>query len=65
MLTGYCGQMIILCEAAALLGLSEQTVKNLATSSGKRLRKIVEEYYTGKTPPTLLIIALIVLDKFR
>lgn len=52
-------------EAAELLGLSEQTVKNLATSSGKRLRKIVEEYYTGKTPPTLLIIALIVLDKFR
>jgi RNA polymerase sigma factor (sigma-70 family) len=52
-------------EAAAILGLSEQTVKNLATSSGKRLRKIVEEYYTGQTPPTLSIIVLLVLAELR
>jgi RNA polymerase sigma-70 factor (ECF subfamily) len=52
-------------EVAAILGLSEQTVKNLASLSGKRLRKIVEQYYTGHAPETLCIIALIVLNKFR
>jgi RNA polymerase sigma-70 factor (ECF subfamily) len=52
-------------EAAATLGLSEQTVKNLASSSSKRLRKVVEQYYTGHSPQALCVITLAVLDTFK
>jgi RNA polymerase sigma factor (sigma-70 family) len=52
-------------ETAAMLQLSEQTVKNLASASGKRLRKIVEEYYKGQTSQALGMITILILDRFR
>ena len=52
-------------EAAEKLGLSEQTVKNLASASGKRLRKVVELYYKDPDPLMVCIYTLLMLDKFR
>lgn len=52
-------------EAATILGLSEQTVKNLASASGKQLRKVVERYYAGHTPQALCALVIVVLDRFR
>lgn len=49
-------------EVAQKLGLSEQTVKNLTTASSKRLRKIVEHYYSDQSPQATVVLVLIALD---
>jgi RNA polymerase sigma-70 factor (family 1) len=48
-------------EVAQKLGLSEQTVKNLTTSSSKRLRRIVEQYYADQPPQATTLIVMIAL----
>lgn len=49
-------------EAAAHVGLSEQTVKNLITAATKKLRSKVEEYYSDQSPQAIAVMIITALQ---
>lgn len=50
-------------EVAGMLNLSEQTVKNLITTSSRNLRNAIERYYANDSSQTVTIIVLAVIGQ--
>lgn len=50
-------------ETATTLNLSEQTVKNLITTSTKRIRSAIERYYANESPQALAILVIAILSQ--
>lgn len=48
-------------EVAGILDLSEQTVKNLITTSTRKLKGAIERYYSNESPQAVAIILLAVI----